>query len=107
MQWQHLVSQASASHKSRHAPNDAAGLILHVNPRSLRSQLLAAAESVLSHARKHDCQGPRSEHCCHRTEEHVDRWTAKVFSRSLVHGNANHSTLLLYEHMKVPRSDES
>lgn len=78
-----LVGQPVPADVTRHAPDDAAGLILHPKGRPLRGQKLGAGEAVFAHAGQNQAHGAFSGGFGGRSKQDIHRGPAGVFGRSI------------------------
>jgi hypothetical protein len=102
---QNLIRRTALSHETGHAPNHAAGLILHVDARSQGAQRFASLQPVWPHAGEHHRKRSGSLDTGDRVKEDIDRRAAKILLRALMSLEDNAPIFLAGHHMKVSRSD--
>ena len=102
---QDLFGEASASHESRHAPDDASGFVLHDHGSAGGAERFAAFQSILPHAGEDYAEGARAVYSGDGAEQDVHGWAAEIFARALVSSQNELVLFPLHNHMKIAWGD--
>ena len=102
---ENFFGQSRARHKTRHAPDNAAGLVLNDYRGARRGKCFAPFQSILSHAGQNHSESAGAIYGGNGTKQNIHRRAAKVFPRPLMCAQAHKVIVILHNHMIVARRD--